>query len=178
MNRFRNFDTKHLFMSPFTTCNHRGDINKCFVSKFLNRFMRIFLVSLLLPSSRYFEWQSRYLHYFHARSGTPGRITRLLSSSAPDFLTIRALDGRPTQLVLEDLTKHLLPTHVATPPKVDRDPNYTPYNKPSSVIHWLSQVVLASLPVDVHCIHATVFQSIESRFACFDNSITLVCMWI
>eukprot|EP00291_Cryptomonas_curvata_P003363 CAMPEP_0172179868 /NCGR_PEP_ID=MMETSP1050-20130122/16874_1 /TAXON_ID=233186 /ORGANISM="Cryptomonas curvata, Strain CCAP979/52" /LENGTH=371 /DNA_ID=CAMNT_0012852833 /DNA_START=1 /DNA_END=1114 /DNA_ORIENTATION=+ len=63
-----------------------------------------------------------YMHLWFGQSGMPGRLTRLLTAAGPDDLAL----GGPA-----------IPTHVAPPALVPRDPGYTPYNKPSAVNHWL-----------------------------------------
>ena len=62
------------------------------------------------------------MHLWFKQADMPGRLTRLLTANAPDSLAAT------------------IPTHVAPPPRNPRDPGYSPYNKPSSVEHWLRNV--------------------------------------
>uniref|UniRef100_A0A7S4P999 Hydroxyproline O-arabinosyltransferase-like domain-containing protein n=1 Tax=Guillardia theta TaxID=55529 RepID=A0A7S4P999_GUITH len=73
-----------------------------------------------VQSSRYFEWQVRYLNYCYKKSGQDGPVTRLLSASNRDHL-------------FQEVNSWLAPPY----PKLSSDP-YLPYNKPTAVHHWLS----------------------------------------
>jgi len=74
-----------------------------------------------VQASEYFEWQVRFMHLWHNQSGTPGRITRLLSATANDHL----VDS--------------IATHVAPPHPIIVDRGYQPYNKPAAIINWLDR---------------------------------------
>lgn len=65
------------------------------------------------------EWQVRYNTYWHRKSGQMGGLTRLLSSNRPDHL----MDEVPTWVAPRAL-------------QLAKD-NYSPYNKPMAIDHWL-----------------------------------------
>jgi len=65
------------------------------------------------------EWQSRYLTYHFRKSGQEGGITRLLSANHGDHL-------------MDEIPTWVSPIY----PHLDRD-NYSPFNKPTAITHWL-----------------------------------------
>jgi peptidyl serine alpha-galactosyltransferase len=71
-----------------------------------------------VQASKYFEWQSRYMNFWHKQVGQPGKLTRLLSASRMDHL------GEE------------VPTFVS--PQYDFSKDwYVPYNKPLSITNFL-----------------------------------------
>ena len=80
----------------------------------------------------YFDWQSLGVVYSHAKAGVPGPITRLLTCSDHALRSYGA-------------NVDLVPTHVA--PLWTHNPhngdNYSAYNKPAAIMHWLEHAVRA-----------------------------------
>jgi len=82
-----------------------------------------------VQSKQYFEWQSRYLHFWHKQVGQPGKITRLLAMGG-------AWPRDPKPHPFGDHLMRQLPTHIHPEydPRID---TYTAYNKPLGIAHWL-----------------------------------------
>ncbi|GMH43508.1 hypothetical protein BSKO_11430 [Bryopsis sp. KO-2023] len=78
----------------------------------------------------YFSFQTLALAYTHRAVGQPGPLTRILSCEPEDLA-----EFSPEDMSIVDT--HVTPSFTHNPKNGD---DYSPYNKPSGVMHWLDKV--------------------------------------
>lgn len=81
----------------------------------------------------YQHWQSENLMYSANAVHQPGRFTRILSGCTPEQ-TLEVLNRGSTN---PNLGFHVVPEYKDHPYPDVNDNNYTPYNKPFGIRHWL-----------------------------------------